>query len=96
MKQFRLSTLMLLIVIAALIVALVVQYERAARREAEQREQAARREADLNAMTDKVMAQWEQMNSDYTRKLMEKDVELAAARERSTGETTGGKTGDQK
>jgi hypothetical protein len=35
MKRFRLSTLMLLIVIAALSVALVVQQRRAARREAE-------------------------------------------------------------
>ena len=35
MKRFRLSTLMLLIVIAALCVALVVQRQRAARREAE-------------------------------------------------------------
>jgi hypothetical protein len=37
MKRFRLSTLMLLIVIAALGVALVVQQQRAARREAESR-----------------------------------------------------------
>jgi hypothetical protein len=35
MRRFRLSTLMLLIVIAALCVALVVQERRAARREAE-------------------------------------------------------------
>jgi hypothetical protein len=35
MKRFRLSTLMLLIVIAALVVALAVQHQRAARREAE-------------------------------------------------------------
>jgi hypothetical protein len=35
MKRFRLSTLMLLIVIAALSIALVVQHRRAARREAE-------------------------------------------------------------
>jgi hypothetical protein len=35
MKRFRLSTLMLLIVIAALSIALVVQQQRAARREAE-------------------------------------------------------------
>jgi hypothetical protein len=34
MKRFRLSTLMLLIVIAALAVALVVQHDRASRREA--------------------------------------------------------------
>ncbi len=37
MKQFRLSTLMLLVVIAALCVALVVQHNRAAQREAELR-----------------------------------------------------------
>jgi hypothetical protein len=35
MRRFRLSTLMLLIVIAALSIALVVQHHRAARREAE-------------------------------------------------------------
>jgi hypothetical protein len=35
MRRFRLSTLMLLIVIASLCVALVVQHHRAARREAE-------------------------------------------------------------
>ena len=35
MKRFRLSTLMLLIVIVAMGVALVVQHQRAARREAE-------------------------------------------------------------
>jgi hypothetical protein len=35
MKRFRLSTLMLLIVIAALVVALAVQQQRAVRREAE-------------------------------------------------------------
>jgi hypothetical protein len=35
MKRFRLSTLMLLVVIAALCVALLVQHDRAARREVE-------------------------------------------------------------
>jgi uncharacterized protein HemX len=35
MKRFRLSTLMLLVVIAALSIAMVVQQRRAARREAE-------------------------------------------------------------
>jgi hypothetical protein len=35
MKRFRLSTLMLLVVITALCVALLVQHDRAARREAE-------------------------------------------------------------
>ncbi len=49
MKRFRLSTLMLLIVIAALCVALVVQHQRASRREAEleSRLDAAQIEADL-------------------------------------------------
>jgi hypothetical protein len=37
MKRFRLSTLMLLIVIAALCITLVVQHNRAAQREAELR-----------------------------------------------------------
>jgi hypothetical protein len=48
-KRFRLSTLMLLIVIAALCVALSVQRDRAARREAElqARLYRAEREADL-------------------------------------------------
>ena len=35
MRRFRLSTLMLLVVLAALGIALVVQYRRAARREVE-------------------------------------------------------------
>ena len=42
MKRFRLSTLMLLIVIAALVVALVVQHRRAGRREAELQGNVAR------------------------------------------------------
>ncbi len=41
MKRYRLSTLMLLIVIAALSIALVVQYRRYARREAELRARLA-------------------------------------------------------
>ena len=41
MKRFRLSTLMLLIVIAALSIALVVRERRAARREAELRAEIA-------------------------------------------------------
>jgi hypothetical protein len=41
MRRFRLSTLMLLVVIAALSVALTVQYHRAARREAELRAKLA-------------------------------------------------------
>jgi hypothetical protein len=49
MKQVRLSTLMLLIVIAALCVTLVVQHRQATRREAELRLQLhqAKVEADL-------------------------------------------------
>jgi hypothetical protein len=35
MRRFRLSTLLLLVVITALVVALVVQHDRAARREVE-------------------------------------------------------------
>jgi hypothetical protein len=45
MKRFRLSTLMLLIVIAALGVAMVVQQRRAARREAELRARLAEKDA---------------------------------------------------
>jgi hypothetical protein len=41
MRRFRLSTLMLLIVIAALCIALVVRERRAARREAELRAEIA-------------------------------------------------------
>ena len=49
MKRFRLSTLMLLIVIASLCVALMVQHNRAARREAElqSRLHKAEKEADF-------------------------------------------------
>ena len=100
MKRFRLSTLMLLIVIAALAVALVVQDQRAARREAEQRELAAGREADLNAINDAARkefgAMFTKMNSKYMKMLMDKDVVRAVARGRSTSETTGGKGRDQK
>ena len=42
MRRFRLSTLMLLIAIAACCIALVVQYRRAARREAEWKAQFTR------------------------------------------------------
>jgi hypothetical protein len=42
MKRFRLSTLMLLIALAALGIALVVHYRRAARREAEWKARIAR------------------------------------------------------
>jgi hypothetical protein len=45
MKRFRLSTLMLLIVVAALATALVVQSDRAARREAELRSRISKLEA---------------------------------------------------
>ena len=45
MKRFRLSTLMLLIVIAALGVAMVVQQRRAARRESELRARLAEKDA---------------------------------------------------
>ena len=95
MRRFRLSTLMLLIVIAALGVALVVQHDRAARREAEQRELADRREADFIAHTDKIIAQMREMNYEYTRKLMDKEVELAVARGRPTVEKPGAKGGDK-
>ncbi|HEV3338944.1 MAG TPA: hypothetical protein VG125_01265 [Pirellulales bacterium] len=42
MKRFRLSTLMLLVVIAALGIGLVVEHQRAARREAELQAQLAK------------------------------------------------------
>jgi hypothetical protein len=42
MRRFRLSTLMLLMVIVACCIALVVQYRRAARREAQLKAQIAR------------------------------------------------------
>ena len=47
MKRFRLSTLMLLIVIAALSIALVVQERRAARREAKLQSELAKLQARL-------------------------------------------------
>jgi hypothetical protein len=45
MKRFRLGTLMLLIVIVALSIALVVQHDRASRREAELQAQLGKQEA---------------------------------------------------
>jgi cell division protein FtsB len=57
MKRFRLSTLMLLIVFAAVFIAQVVQYREAVRRKAElqaQLAEAVRREAELRAQRRKV------------------------------------------
>jgi hypothetical protein len=51
MKRFRLSTLMFLVVIAALVAALVVQHDRAARREAELQAQLAAAESMIKAFT---------------------------------------------
>jgi hypothetical protein len=82
MKRFRLSTLTLLIVIAALGIALVVQQRRAARREAEQRARAAHREAELqNRM-------WMQ-ETKHMIILIEKDADLEAARGHADVEAKG-------
>jgi hypothetical protein len=56
MRRFRLSTLMLLVVIAALGVALVVQERRATRREAELQAQLTR--ARLEAALRLTQAEW--------------------------------------
>jgi hypothetical protein len=53
MKRFRLSTLMLLIVIAALVVALLVQHDRASRREAELQAQLHRAQLDADLLIER-------------------------------------------
>jgi hypothetical protein len=53
MKRFRLSTLMLLIVIAALVVALLVQHDRASRREAELQAQLYRAQLDADLLIER-------------------------------------------
>ena len=73
MKRFRLSTLMLLIVIAALCVALVVQQRRATRREAEQRDREDRRVANFE---NRLIVQ----SVEHLLKLNDKEAELKAAR----------------
>jgi hypothetical protein len=88
MKRFRLSTLMLLIVIAALCVATVVQQIGAARRDAELRGQASRREAELQ---DRLVLQ----EIEHIIKLNAKEAELEAARRHSAVESKGVKEGDK-
>jgi hypothetical protein len=95
MKRFRLSTLLLLVVIASLVLALVVQHNRAARREAEQRELTARREAEFDAEADDLIGHMSKLNYEYTRKLLEKEAELVVARGRPAVETTEVKGGDK-
>jgi hypothetical protein len=56
MKRFRLSTLMLLVVIAALGVALVVQHRRAARREAELEARLAESWPELRVLVEELKA----------------------------------------
>jgi hypothetical protein len=55
MKRFRLSTLMLLIVIAALVVALLVQHDRATRREAELQAQLHRAQVDADLLIERAV-----------------------------------------
>jgi hypothetical protein len=88
MKRFRLSTLMLLIVIAALCVALVVQQRRATHREAEQRDREDRRVAKLE---NRMIVQ----EVEHLLKLNDKEAELKAARQHSVVETPGAKEGDE-
>ncbi len=88
MKRFRLSTLMLLIVIAALCVALVVQQRRTIRREAEQRDREDRRVAKLE---NRLIAQ----EVEHLLKLNDKEAELKAARRHSIVEADGAKKGDK-
>jgi hypothetical protein len=54
MKRFRLSTLMLLIVIAALCVALVVQQRQASRREAELRVRMAEKDSQVQELKERL------------------------------------------
>ena len=53
MTRFRLSTLMLLIVIAGLCVALIVQHNRAARREAELQARLHKAEQDADFLVER-------------------------------------------
>ncbi len=89
MKRFRLSTLMLLIVIAALCVALVVRQRRATRREAEQRDREDRRVAKLE---NRMIVQ----EVEHLLKLNGKEAELKAARRHIVVEAKGAKEGDKK
>jgi type II secretory pathway pseudopilin PulG len=81
MKRFRLSTLMLLIVIAALGVALVVQQRRAARREAELQ---ARLNAAANTIStlerQNLLKQWQMLSSSRRRSKPGPDGERAVAK----------------
>jgi hypothetical protein len=54
MKRFQLSTLMLLIVIAALCVALVVQQRQASRREAELRVRMAEKDSQVQELKERL------------------------------------------
>jgi type II secretory pathway component PulK len=55
MKRFRLSTLMLLIVIAALVVALLVQHDRATRREAELQARLHKAQVDADLLIERAV-----------------------------------------
>jgi sensor histidine kinase regulating citrate/malate metabolism len=83
MKRLRLSTQMLLVVIAALAIALVQQHSRAARREAELRAmlRAAEGRADKLEIIDTI--QWKEANEIRHKDIRQRDVERAG--ERSPG-----------
>jgi hypothetical protein len=82
MRRLRLSTLMLLIVIAAMSIALVVQQQRAVRRAAEQRNRAVRREKEL-------IARLERQHSVYLSKLVAIEAKLKEARRHPGAEAKG-------
>jgi hypothetical protein len=76
MKRFRLSTLMLLIVIVALSVALAVYHRRAAGREAELQAQLAESQADLAILRD-VALRLEKELLDQGRRMATSELEQA-------------------
>jgi uncharacterized protein HemX len=93
MRQFRLSTLMLLIAIAALSVALIMQQQRAARREAELRAGQAELRAGLEVQNyrHRLMVSARNAALISARKAALKSVERRAA-----GEKAGVKEGEGK
>jgi hypothetical protein len=79
MRRFRLSTLMLLIVVAALGVALAVQQRRAARREAELQTRLNAAENRFSMLErQNLLKQWQMLSSDGRRSKRKADGDLTS------------------
>jgi hypothetical protein len=94
MKRFRLSTLLLLVVVAAMGIALVVQHERARRWEAELRAEINRREAELRAETKRLdqvelSNRWREMNK-YRLQQSQRSRDQAAEKSQSVSPAVAG------